>query len=326
MKRALVLFGLVVVVFALVTDQRSAAAPKPVDELINAANRQYERYFNAPRVEAASLAAQFSSDAVLLIPEVELISSREAIQESIAQTAGQMSNVKLRTTRVKASGNLAYELGTWSSTIDARPTIGNYMTVWREEGGKWLRAAGCSVPVNGANPLLFRAPGRVFGTNNVTATETQQVRLVGDRSVWETGPKLRALSNDYAQVLNGDDRQAVRRFAMNLYTPDAFLMIPEAELMETNSEIAEACEATVGMDVVTNLVFDVKWIEAGTSGDIAVELAGYRNDVRSEKGEIVPTAGYYLAVWVRSGTQWKIAGSCTSNVSPTPDINYGMKG
>jgi ketosteroid isomerase-like protein len=319
MKRIVVLcfcLGLL----ALAGGQPATAGAPPPDEAIAAANVEYLSLINAKAVDAEKLAAQFSDDAFLLIPTLELVTGRTAIEQSIAQSAAQISDISLKTTRVKSSGNLAFEIGTWSSSIDERRSVGNYLTLWRQVGETWLRAGSCSVPESGANPVIFGNPGQVFGA---AASGSGSLRLIGGEGAAEAASTIQGLTSQYAEVFNSGEGGAVRAFSSSLYATDAVVMLPEATLLEGSELIAVACELAAA--AVSNVGFDVSAIEVGAGGDLAFLLATYRNDVRSEKGEIIPAGGNYLAVWSREGGQWKIAASCTGDTGGTPEIGYTLR-
>jgi ketosteroid isomerase-like protein len=223
---------------------------------------------------------------------------------------------------VKSSGDLAFEVGKWSNSIDGRRSVGNYLALWRLVGSSWLRAGSCSVPESGANPVVFGDPGRVFGGTRAS-TNSGGVRLIGGGGAAETAAKIQELTGRYAEVFNSGNGRAVGDFASALYTSDAVVMLPEAELLVGEQSIALACEMAAA--AVSNVSIQVSAVEVGTSGDLAFVLATYYNDVQAATGEVVPSNGNYLSVWSREGEQWKIAGSCVGDMGGTPEIGYALK-
>jgi ketosteroid isomerase-like protein len=305
---------------ALAGGQPATAGAGSARDAIAAANSEYQILINAKEVSAEKLAAQFTEDAYLLIPTLELVTGRPAIEQAIAQSAAQLSDITLTTTRVKSSGNVAFEVGRWSSSIDERRSVGNYLTLWRLVGEKWLRAGSCSVPESGANPVIFGNPGKVFGAAD---TGSGGLRLIGGEGAAEAASQIQGLTSQYAEVFNTGEGGAVRAFSSSLYAKDAVVMLPEADLLEDCEEIAVACE--LGAEAVSNVRFDISGIEVGKGGGMAFVLATYRNDVTSEKGEVIPAGGNYLAVWAREGDQWKIAASCTGDTGGTPEVGYTLR-
>jgi ketosteroid isomerase-like protein len=313
---------LVLVVLAGQPATAATVGTKPAQEAIAAANAKYVSLMNTDHVDAGALAAQYTDDAFLVIPALELITGKAAIQQSIAQTADQISNLTLSTLRVSSRGNLAFEVGKWSSSISGKTSVGNYLTTWRQVNGNWLRAGSCSVPETGANPVILGGTGPVPAPTAMAARSA--VRVIGAVGAAEAAETITDLTQRYADAFNAGDGEALSQFMSNLYTPDAVVMIPESSLMMGAAPIMAACEAMA--NVVSNVSFDVGTVEVGTGGDLAFVLASYSNDVQAESGEVVSSRGSYLAVWALVGGQWKIAGSCTGDMGGTPEIGYVLHG
>jgi ketosteroid isomerase-like protein len=79
------------------------------------------------------------------------------------------------------------------------------------------------------------------------------------------------------------------------------------------------------MAACSGLRVDPAVVELGAEGDMAFVLSTYANEVRSERGDVVPTSGNQLAVWSLSEDGWRVVASCVTDVVSTPDINYKMQ-
>ena len=90
--------------------------------------------------DAAAAAALYTDDAELFPPGQERVAGKKAIQ-AFWQTAlnSGLKAVKLKTSEVRASGDLAYEIGTYES-IGAKEVVlerGEYCVIWRYQDQKW---------------------------------------------------------------------------------------------------------------------------------------------------------------------------------------------
>jgi uncharacterized protein (TIGR02246 family) len=116
-----------------------------VRQEIEARNREFMAAFN--RGDAAGVAAAYTADARILPPGAAAMSGRQAI-EQFWQSVMDMGvrEVDLRTEQAEAVGDLAYEVG--SATLTIQPTgsaastdIVKYVVVWkRQAGGAWQLA------------------------------------------------------------------------------------------------------------------------------------------------------------------------------------------
>lgn len=127
----------------------AAAASKEqggtVDEAraaIEAANAEFSQAF--ARGDAKALAAMYTSDAILFPPDSDMIRGNEAIGEFWKATRdGGVQSAALTTIDVGRSGDVAYEAGKVSLTIQAtgkKPTtaVAKYVVVWKRQGdGSW---------------------------------------------------------------------------------------------------------------------------------------------------------------------------------------------
>ncbi len=138
MKRQL-LVTLVVICAASIT-----GAQQSVRTIIEANTRQFVEAFN--KGDAAAVANMYVVDARLLPPNAEMVSGRANIQTfwQGAISAG-LKMVSLETQHVDTQGNIAVEVGRYTSTIPGaggvtRTDKGKYVVVWRREGRSWKLA------------------------------------------------------------------------------------------------------------------------------------------------------------------------------------------
>ncbi|MEW6271389.1 MAG: SgcJ/EcaC family oxidoreductase [Thermodesulfobacteriota bacterium] len=109
---------------------------------IEAANARFSEAF--ARGDASALAAMYTPDAIVLPPDSEMIRGNDAIGQfwKATRDSGVRSAV-LTTVDVGRSGDVAYEAGNVSLTIDpagGEPTTAaaKYVVVWkREADGSW---------------------------------------------------------------------------------------------------------------------------------------------------------------------------------------------
>ena len=104
--------------------------------------------------DAATYAAMFTEDAVLLRPNAPVVRGRNTIlrdQESLLARADVISGA-VQTVHLDMSGDMAYEIGNFSYTFrldggEARTVGGKFLAVWRRQpDGKWLCEAEAGLP------------------------------------------------------------------------------------------------------------------------------------------------------------------------------------
>jgi uncharacterized protein (TIGR02246 family) len=115
-----------------------------VAEAFATARAEYKRAYEAG--DAAALAALYTADAIQLPPDAEVMRGRAAIEEDFAAGFAETTSreVTIAATDMGASGNLAYEIGTYSMTYHvegvADPVMdeGEYLVVSKlAEDGTW---------------------------------------------------------------------------------------------------------------------------------------------------------------------------------------------
>jgi len=109
---------------------------------IEAANAKFSEAFARGNTEA--IAAMYTSDAIVLPPDSEMIRGNDAIGKFWkAARDGGVQSVTLTTAELGRSGDIAYEVGKVSLTIQSpgsEPTmaVSKYVVVWkRQTDGSW---------------------------------------------------------------------------------------------------------------------------------------------------------------------------------------------
>jgi ketosteroid isomerase-like protein len=97
----------------------------------------------------ASAAANFADDGVAHPENAEPLVGPAANQASMEAQAAKSPNATISWTTTKvvvaASGDLAYELGTYTSTNEGEEERGNFVTVWQKTAAGWKVAADMGV-------------------------------------------------------------------------------------------------------------------------------------------------------------------------------------
>ena len=120
------------------------------------------RYLEASRTgDAHALAQLYDEHAVLLPPDGEPIEGRDSIEAYWKQ--GLESGFELHTTRMEASGSVAYSIGRWSlpATDEEAADSGKLVLCWKRVGQSWMLIAdiwNSSVPSDSA--AEEEVPGR----------------------------------------------------------------------------------------------------------------------------------------------------------------------
>jgi uncharacterized protein (TIGR02246 family) len=119
-----------------------SAAADDVREAIEQVNAQVMAAFKAG--DAAAIASHYSDTAKMLPPDATEIAGREAIQNLWQGWLDDgLKDLTLEASEVEASGDLAYEIGSFSLQAPAEnnsmmTAAGNYVVVWKHEAdGNW---------------------------------------------------------------------------------------------------------------------------------------------------------------------------------------------
>lgn len=96
--------------------------------------------------DIAGMTANYAPDAVILPQNGPAVSGKENLEASFKEMSNTMSDMKWSITKFEASGDIAYEVGTYTANIQmpgmpAMADKGKFVTVWkRQADGKWLIA------------------------------------------------------------------------------------------------------------------------------------------------------------------------------------------
>ncbi len=105
---------------------------------IEATNAQFMEAFS--QGDAAALAACYTEDGQFLPSNGEIVSGREAMQETWQGfiNAG-FKEVRLETTEVEGHGDTAHEVGTYTLMGENEQTMdeGKYIIIWKKVGEEW---------------------------------------------------------------------------------------------------------------------------------------------------------------------------------------------
>jgi uncharacterized protein (TIGR02246 family) len=94
--------------------------------------------------DSKAIAEAYAEDGVMLPPDATVVKGREAIAKLWKSWIDEgLKNLKLKTTEVEVSGDLAYEIGDFSLEVPAKDgnvsvAPGNYLVVWKKGAdGVW---------------------------------------------------------------------------------------------------------------------------------------------------------------------------------------------
>ncbi len=94
--------------------------------------------------DIAAMTANYAPDAVIMPQNGPAVSGKENLEASFKEMSNTMSDLKWSITKFDASGDIAYEVGTYTANIQmpgmpAMTDKGKFVTVWkRQADGKWL--------------------------------------------------------------------------------------------------------------------------------------------------------------------------------------------
>ena len=141
-KRVILTFSLVLPLFAYAGSKAKDDGVVEARAAIEEANTKFSKAFE--RGDSKALASMYTSDAIAFPPDSEMVRGNEAIGEFWKTTRNSgVTSATLTTLDVGRSGDIAYEVGTVSLTIqpEGKPTTtaaAKYVVVWkRHAGGSW---------------------------------------------------------------------------------------------------------------------------------------------------------------------------------------------
>ena len=119
---------------------------RDVESQLRDLTQDFATSFNTGNYDQA--ARMFADDGVLMTPQYEAAYGPRPIEKLLRQMGEQgYSNLRMETTRVDHSGDMAMEIGRFSAVVHhsngtASPERGKYVRVWRRLGA-WLIMADC---------------------------------------------------------------------------------------------------------------------------------------------------------------------------------------
>jgi len=126
--------------------EAGSASPRDVESHIRNISQDFAIAFNTGNFDQA--AALFARDGVLIAPRHETAYGQRQVEVLLRQLgdAG-YNNLRLETTRLEHSGDMAMEVGRFSMTVRQTdgtiiPERGGYVKVWRRFGA-WLIIGDC---------------------------------------------------------------------------------------------------------------------------------------------------------------------------------------
>jgi uncharacterized protein (TIGR02246 family) len=133
------------VVLVLLAGLVAFASPTRAEDVkaaIEAANAKMEKDYAAG--DAKAIAEAYTEDGVMLPPDATVVKGRDAIAKLWKSWIDQgLKNLKLKSTDIEASGDIAYEVGDFSLDVPGEdgsmtPAPGNYVVVWKKGAdGAW---------------------------------------------------------------------------------------------------------------------------------------------------------------------------------------------
>ena len=109
-----------------------------------------------------------------------------------------------------------------------------------------------------------------------------------------------ANTKQFIEAFNKGDAAAVA----NMYTVDARLLPPNAEMIEGRANIQKFWQGgiTAGLKIVS-----LEAVHVETQGNIAVEVGRYTLTVPGAGGVTTTDKGKYVVMWKREGRNWQLS-------------------
>ncbi|HAB54622.1 MAG: hypothetical protein A2315_13260 [Ignavibacteria bacterium RIFOXYB2_FULL_35_12] len=121
----------------------SCKQPPNVEEIrkeVEEADAQQIKAFAAKDI--AGMTANYADDATVLPQHSPMVTGQENIEASFKEMSSMMNEFNFSMTSFDASGDLAYEIGTYIGVFGSVADTGKYVTVWkRQDNGKWMIVA-----------------------------------------------------------------------------------------------------------------------------------------------------------------------------------------
>lgn len=125
------------------TQEAVETAAAEAEQAIMGLERAWSRAFGEK--DTVWIAEHLSSDVRIMPPNAEPLVGRDAVRAwwgEMARTEGLQISWEPTEAHVSASGDMAYDVGTYEMTLpDGSTDSGKYLVVWVKEGGEWKIAA-----------------------------------------------------------------------------------------------------------------------------------------------------------------------------------------
>src|ERR1700722_8871739 len=113
--------------------------PQDVESQIRGLSQDFAMSFNTGNYDQA--ASVFAADGVLMAPQLEAAYGQKSVEQLLRQLSeAGYSDLRLESTRIEHSGDMAMELGRFTVIVRQSdgamfPERGKYVKVWRRRGG-----------------------------------------------------------------------------------------------------------------------------------------------------------------------------------------------
>lgn len=129
-------FCIAVFSFLLVSCTQSVDVEKVKKEIEEANSRQLKAFATK---DLAGMTANYAADATFLPQNGPMVQGQKNIEAFFEEMASMMSEFNFSTTSFDVSGDLAYEIGTYTGVFGSVADKGKYATIWKKQtDGKWM--------------------------------------------------------------------------------------------------------------------------------------------------------------------------------------------
>src|ERR1043165_2781197 len=114
-------------------------APVYASDVTSEINKQNEGFDKAYAAkDFTTLGKFYDENAIVYAQGVEVTKGRTAIQKLWESYKDTWTNAHFQTIEVLDAGKYAVQFGKYDAMYQGKPDQGRYITVWKNEGGKWM--------------------------------------------------------------------------------------------------------------------------------------------------------------------------------------------